>query len=264
MRDTPRKSFRTFLTVLAAGVVGVAIASTAQANTFFDSPLAAPGVYTGSGNPNTNFTGTLQDGIEIGLGVQYRVTGPQVQPENNNSNVYHVNTGLYTTPGDAHCTNICALWNVEFSINLRADGADQSSRVLSGGSATLNIQNVGNGNSLLLPISLLDNDRWGGAGAGSKNPSDPSNDWGLQNSENLAFFGLPLGFDPLADDTYIFTLTLLNGSTPFSSAQAIVVAGNGAATPIPAALPLFAGGLGVFGLIARRRKNKNKAEGALA
>ena len=31
---------------------------------------------------------------------------------------------------------------------------------------------------------------------------------------------------------------------------------NAAATPLPAALPLFAGGLGVIGLLARRRKRK--------
>ena len=33
----------------------------------------------------------------------------------------------------------------------------------------------------------------------------------------------------------------------------------GAATPLPAALPLFAGGLGVIGLLARRRKRKQIA-----
>ncbi len=35
--------------------------------------------------------------------------------------------------------------------------------------------------------------------------------------------------------------------------------GGDTATPLPAALPLFAGGLGVFGLLARRRKRKNAA-----
>jgi hypothetical protein len=36
------------------------------------------------------------------------------------------------------------------------------------------------------------------------------------------------------------------------------------ATPLPAALPLFAGGLGVIGLLARRRKQKNAAALAAA
>lgn len=35
--------------------------------------------------------------------------------------------------------------------------------------------------------------------------------------------------------------------------------GPGLATPLPAALPLFAGGLGVIGLLARRRKRKSAA-----
>jgi len=41
------------------------------------------------------------------------------------------------------------------------------------------------------------------------------------------------------------------------------VVGAGAA-PLPAALPLFASGAAVLGFFARRRKNNNKAVGALA
>ena len=37
-----------------------------------------------------------------------------------------------------------------------------------------------------------------------------------------------------------------------------------AATPLPATLPLFAGGLGVIGLLGRRRKRKNAAALAAA
>jgi hypothetical protein len=47
------------------------------------------------------------------------------------------------------------------------------------------------------------------------------------------------------------SLTFLSGHN-YSSAAA-------SATPLPAALPLFAGGLGVIGLLARRRKRKNAA-----
>ena len=39
-------------------------------------------------------------------------------------------------------------------------------------------------------------------------------------------------------------------------ASGISVTGVNNATPLPAALPLFAGGLGVMGLLARRRKRK--------
>jgi hypothetical protein len=38
-----------------------------------------------------------------------------------------------------------------------------------------------------------------------------------------------------------------------------VVAGNSLATPLPAALPLFASGLGAMGLLGRRRRRKNTA-----
>jgi len=37
-----------------------------------------------------------------------------------------------------------------------------------------------------------------------------------------------------------------------------------AATPLPATLPLFAGGLGAMGLLGRRRKRKNAAALAAA
>jgi hypothetical protein len=40
--------------------------------------------------------------------------------------------------------------------------------------------------------------------------------------------------------------------------------GDVVATPLPAALPLFAGGLGVIGLLARRKKRKAPAAVAAA
>jgi hypothetical protein len=267
VRNAPKNSFRTFLTLLA-GAVGVVFASSAQAAVVYDTSLIAPpGYYNGSGNPNEGFTVNLDNGIELGFGVQYRKTGPQVHP-GTNSSVYQVNTGVYTGPPADFCSGVCALWNFEFSVNLRA-ATPNAGLTLADVNGLFTILNVANGQTLQFSPSIFpDNAGYNGA----THPNATGADWGAQNSENLSFFSSPLligygptfGFNPLLDDTYIFTFTLTNqAGDPLGSLQATVIAGNGAATPLPAALPLFAGGLGVFGLIARRRKNKNKAVGAL-
>jgi hypothetical protein len=59
----------------------------------------------------------------------------------------------------------------------------------------------------------------------------------------VPLFDNTFAFDPLANDTYLFTLSGAVSSTGASigTVQATVIAGVGA-TPIPAALPLFASG----------------------
>ena len=60
------------------------------------------------------------------------------------------------------------------------------------------------------------------------------------------------------EELLIFASTVLSGGTD-ENKQAFGPALDNvsiAATPLPAALPLFAGGLGVIGLLARRRKRK--------
>jgi hypothetical protein len=57
----------------------------------------------------------------------------------------------------------------------------------------------------------------------------------------------------LATDSFTETGSGTATFTPFTPTS------NGANTPLPAALPLFASGLGVVGLLARRRKRKNIA-----
>ena len=96
-------------------------------------------------------------------------------------------------------------------------------------------------------------------------------DTGAATVGTLGYSGFP---GPVQDSTYNLTLSnLLDSSSTISlvftgnsnegtinefyGIDNVVVSTN--ATPLPAALPLFAGGLGVIGLLARRRKRKNVA-----
>ena len=58
----------------------------------------------------------------------------------------------------------------------------------------------------------------------------------------------------LADVSIVYSLTSDQANSGFAFDYAI-----GTVTPIPAALPLFASGLGVLGLLGWRRKRKNAA-----
>ena len=79
---------------------------------------------------------------------------------------------------------------------------------------------------------------------------------GFQNSENLVFGAFAgLSFDENANDTYLITLSLSDSDGLLDTVDEYVVVGTGA-TPLPAALPLFAGGLGAMGLLGWRRKRK--------
>ena len=95
--------------------LGILAASGAYASTMYDTSLAdPPGYYNGSGNPNEGFTVTTEGQTEIGLGVQYRKSGPQVHPTPSIGSVYEVNNGFYTYSND-FCFDICSSWNIEFS-----------------------------------------------------------------------------------------------------------------------------------------------------
>ena len=142
------------------------------------------GVYTGDGNPNEGFTVNTQNGVELGLGVQYRVTGPQVHPGNTvaTQDIYHVNTGPYTGVTSPCAT--CASWNYEFSINLFGAGKLQDV------SYSIDVLNVGNNRHISYPASALDNTGWNG----SENlaSANTTTDYGAQNSQNLGFFYVSL------------------------------------------------------------------------
>jgi hypothetical protein len=250
-------------TLLMAVVVASSITGAAQATIVFNTSLAdPPGLYYGTDNQSNNhgFVVNTSNGVELGLGVNLR-KGAEVAPTS--TNVYNVSTGVYTTPAD-FCTGTCANWNFQFSVNLGTTGLK-----LSDVTTDLTIVNVGTGQSLSFnPFTALpDNSAYDGTNTRNGNTLGQQavgTDVGFQNGENLRFFVPPFSpanpnfsFDPLADDTYLITLSLTGPNDLNLSVDETIIAGVGAAaTPLPAALPLFASGLGVMGFVARRRKRK--------
>ncbi len=242
----PSKQFSRFAgPVVMAALLAIGSASVASAATLVDPP----GFYNGSGQPNTGFTITQTDTAELGLGVLYRY-GSAVQPAAN-TNVYNVDVGYY--PSTTY-----ALWNIQYSVNLQAFG---STDVLNDYTYNLTISDT-HGNSVSFdPLAMFtDNAGWNG----SKNVANNGNegtDWGFQNSENLAFGEFAgLNFNPLANETYLVTLSLtpiVSGFAPLVASPSVSIEIN--ATPIPAALPLFGSGLGLMGFLGWRKKRKRAA-----
>jgi hypothetical protein len=213
---------------LLIGIIAAVVATTAsRADTIAYNTSLAAGYYNGTGNPNTGFTtDTTIDGIQLGLGVNLRFVGPVLPTSTNN---YNVPTGT-----SAHSPAGSATWDFEYSVDFGSSGLFNIGNT----DALLTILNVGTGLSASFdPAAISD---------------DATNGNGYQNAENLgfSFIGSAIGFDPNAPDQYIITLSLSSAiGSPLAS-----VTENIDATPIPATLPLFVGGLGLFGYLARRRK----------
>ena len=219
--------------LIAAAIVAASVAGAAHADTFGYDAALANGVYYGSGNPNAGFsTLTMDNGVELGLGVNLRFVGPVI-PSPVTGSTYYVPTG--TSGG-------LALWNIEYSVDYGTSGL-----------------NPGNTHALLTVINLANSQQV------QFNPDlvgdNAHNGVSYQNSENLSFafvatFWPAFAFNPNVPNSFDVMLSLSNAdNVPLGTVSELINAVT--PTPIPAALPLFAGGLGVIGLLARRRKQKS-------
>ena len=217
-------------TLLFAAMAGLpAMASAAKATTIYDTPLASPpGVFFGSGNSNSNFTATDVGNVELGQSAIIRYVGP-VDP-GAGSNIYDVPTGATSVPAKTG-----AAWGVDFSINVANGGGTAN---LSDYTALWMLTDVGNGTTgSFNPLLIGDNSHFGSPATAA------------QNSEALSFasvagaFGDP-GFNLNANDTYDFTLELLDAAGGLVAENSIeVVSGTGASVPEPSSVALFAAGL---------------------
>jgi hypothetical protein len=231
--------------LLAAIVIAASatLATNANATSSFDTTLAGPGVYFGTGNANSHFVTGDASNIELGLGTIKRYLGP-IAPDAN-SDVYHVLTGVTGVTGRTG-----ADWGFVFSINTNLDGA--GALTLANITTSLCTHDVGL--NLDHCIDVL------GIGDNSHAASSPSTT--AQNGETLQFrntntptdtrFFDP-GFAIGANDTYVFTLTAFDiAGVAIDSVQMVDVAGTGAPVPEPATLPLILAGLGLVALQRRR------------
>ena len=208
----------TMVLVRSAFAAGFVVAAAAVSPAFadvvsYDTPLAGPGVYFGTGNQNAGFTTlTTTNGIELGLGVEIRGPGggAVLPTPTTGSASYVVPTGGTTT----------ALWNYEFSVNLGASGLTLQDIQ---NNTTLSIVDLTAGKALSFqPLVILpDNAGFDGTNTtNGKSGGAPLTDIGFQNSENLGFAGPAFAFNPNALDTYQITL-LVDGESLTETVNAV-------------------------------------------
>ena len=240
---------------LAAGLFGIS-SGTAQASIVTNTPLGSPGYYNGTGNPNEGYTVDTEGNTEIGLGVLYRKSGPEVHPTPSTGSTYFVNTGYYNYSADS-CYGVCAAWNVQYSLNLG------SSETLSNYITWLTVENLSTfATSAFDPLTTFhDNAGWDGSRHyQNTEPAAFAAGYGFQNSENLTYSEFAsLGFNPLEMASYLVTFSVYAASDTGRTNALASVSETINAVPLPAALPLVVSGLGGMGLLGWRRKRKTAA-----
>lgn len=240
-----------------AGLAAAAIivtAGPAQATVTYNTSLATPGTYYGSGNPNTNWVVDNANGVEVGLQTLIRYTG-SVAPSPTNSSVYFVPLGPTTVSGKSG-----SAWGFAFSLNLKGAGL-----TLSDVTTSLQMQDIANGttgsfDALGIPDNYGYSDS-GRDGGSASNPLDSSLDYGFQNAETLSWASIAgafndTGYDMNQNDTYKFMFSVTCSSSDrcskgeqLASVNSTVIAGLGASASVPEPTSISLLGIGLLALL---------------
>ena len=186
--------------IVVSTLVGLAAATvsvTAHADTIYNTSLAPPGVYFGTGNANSGFTVDTGGNVEIGLSAVNRFIGP-ITP---NGDVYDAYVGDSSHGG--------SLWGVEFSINLQYGGGDLTFNQVD---AVLTVTDTGTGftDTVANFYTLLVPNTCYGSGGVVASCTDASAQYSIQNAEPgslLASLG-DTGFNSATPATYNITLAV--------------------------------------------------------
>lgn len=250
-----------FLKSAAFVAAGILFSGSVQATPVNGTGLVTPDVIFGSGNANGSFTGVNTGDVELGLRgkVRYNSSG---LPENTFN--YDGDRTYTFSPASSNAPANRSAFNFEWSINTNSSGA--SSYFLDDLTYLLEIDlNPTSGTSFVSfdPVNQLyvDNalgDNSTGNGGGTVAPGPVAYALGIatqnvaQNSWNLGFF-TPGWVDPQAEGLYTINLSAaLNGNVIASTS--IDIQYGITPVPVPAALPLLAGGIAALGFVGWRRR----------
>lgn len=215
-------------TGILTAVIATAMATGAYADTLAYNTSLADGYYNGTGNPNVGFTTLTTSDFELGLGTNIRFIAP-VLPSPSNSAIYNVPTGVSGPPSGSK-------WDFEYSVDLL-----NGFSLPSGDHWGLTVTNAANSQTLSFDPSAV--------------PDNTTNGHGFQNAENLgfSFFGIlfpNFDYNPNQNDTFLVTLSLQDANNNIIAGLSETIN----QTPLPAALPLLAGGLGLLSLFGFRKR----------
>lgn len=223
-----------------------------------------PAVIFGSGNANGSFTGVRQGGVELALRGKLRYDSNGAPQNTFNYDGDHTYT-FAAASGNAPANR--SIWNFEWSINSDFDLNDGLGGSLDTFDYSMSIDvdpTAGVSATPFDPINVAFADHSIGTNAtaaGQGVEASDANSYGTliannnvaQNSWNLGFFtGNPPAFNPQLPGLYTIELSALNNGASIASTSIDIKVF--APVPVPAALPLMVGALGLMGLVGWRRR----------